>query len=149
MTRTMVRRELLEARARDAGREGERARLRLALGDARGRGHALGGRWWNRDVPGAMCVPAVLIDVDGELTVERAAEELEGWALIVRGATAIAEGALAGRPAGGCEGELDVNGEVPWIVGLTLHGIRAGARRTGHLAPAPTAPPMRSSSPRI
>jgi len=122
-----VRRELLRARAREAGHDGDRARLRLALADVRGRAHALGGRWTNGGVADALCVPAVLIDVEGVLTAERAAREPAGWALLVRGADAIAEGALAGRLAGGCSGELDGGRVAPWAVGLALAGIDAGA----------------------
>jgi ketosteroid isomerase-like protein len=132
----LVRRELLQGRAQDAGPEGDRARLRLALADVRGRVHALGGRWCNGGAAGAMCVPAVVIDVDGELTAERAAQEPDGWALLVRGASAIADGALAGRPAGGCSSELELPGEIPWAIGLALDGVDAGR---GALVTSPSA----------
>ncbi len=122
-----VRRELLRGRARNAGADGERARLRLALADVRGDVHVLGGRWAGSGADAAICVPAMLIDVEGELTAERAAREPDGWALLVRGADAVAEGALDGRPAGGCAGELEGPGSMPWAVGLALGEIRAGA----------------------
>jgi ketosteroid isomerase-like protein len=121
-----VRRALLQGRALGAGPEGERARLRLALADVQGRVSALGGRWSGAPAPDALCVPAVLIEAEGELTAQRAGQEPAGWALLVRGADVIAPGALDGRPAGGCDGELAIDGDMPWAVGLTLGGIEPG-----------------------
>jgi ketosteroid isomerase-like protein len=121
-----VRRALLQGRALNDGPEGERSRIRLALADVQGRANGLGGRWSNGAAPAALCLPAVLVAAEGELTVERAAQEPAGWALLVRGADAIAPGALAGRPAGGCDRELAVDGETPWIVELSLDGIEPG-----------------------
>jgi uncharacterized protein len=130
-----VRRALLRGRARDAGPQGDRARLRLVLTDTRGEAHAIGGRWFTGQAPEALCVPAVLLDVEGELTAERAAQEPSGWALLVRGADSIAEGVLDARPAGGCAGEVAPgevaagapNGAVPWVVDLRLDGIPPGS----------------------
>lgn len=118
-----VRRALLEGRARDAGPQGDRARLRLAIADIRGDARALGGRWTNGAAPAALCVPAVVIDVDGELTAERAARAPAGYALLGRGVTSVAPGALEGRPAGGCDGDCAADGAMPWLAGLELGGL--------------------------
>jgi ketosteroid isomerase-like protein len=132
-----VRRELLRGRARDAGPQSDRARLRLALADTGGQAHALGGRWSNGEPPPALSVPAVLLEVEGELTVERAAQEPPGWALLVRGASSIAAGSVDGRPAGGWDGEqLPDTRAVPWAVGLHLQGIEP-ARGALVSAPSP------------
>ncbi len=130
-----VRRALLQGRARDQGPQGDRARLRLALADTGGQAHALGGRWNNGAGPPALCVPALLVEVEGELTAERAAAAPPGWALLVRGGSSIAAGALDGRPAGGWDDhQLPDTGTVPWAVDLSLDGIEPGR---GALVSAP------------
>jgi len=121
-----VRRELLEGRARDDGPQGARARLRLAVADLRGEAHALGGRWSNGSAPAVLCVPAVVLDVDGELTVQRAAQAPAGYALLVRGASSIEPGALDGRPAGGWDCEEAPDASMPWAVDLQLGDIKPG-----------------------
>jgi ketosteroid isomerase-like protein len=132
-----VRRALLRGRARDEGPEGERARLRLALADTRGQAHAVGGRWNNGSGPPALCLPAMLLEVEGELTAEQAGAVPAGWGLLVRGASSIAAAALEGRPAGGWdEQQLPPTGSVPWAVGLQLDGIYPGP---GALVSAPGA----------
>jgi ketosteroid isomerase-like protein len=121
-----VRRELLAGRARDDGAQGQRARLRMAVADTKGEAHALGGRWTNGSAPPALCVPAFLLDVPGELTAEAAERAPAGFALLVRGATSIAPGSLDRRPAGGCDGELAAEVGVPWAVDLQLDDIKPG-----------------------
>lgn len=130
-----VRRALLRGRARDEGLQGDRARLRQALADVRGQARAIGGRWSNGGPAAALCVPALIVDVDGELTAERAAALAPGWALLLREASAVAPGALDGRPAGGCDGTLEVDGSIPWALDLELGGLEPAQ---GALVAAPT-----------
>ena len=132
----MVRRELLAARTRDEGPDGERARLRTALSSARGNVHALGGRWTDGPPAGALCVPAIVVDADGELSAEQVAGHPTGWALLVRGATAIDPTALDGRPAGGTDGSATVAGDGPWATGLALGTVPATTHGTLVAAPS-------------
>jgi hypothetical protein len=120
-----VRRALLEGRALNEGAEGDRARLRLAFSRCRGNAHVLGGEWSGAGPDGAVCVPALVVDADGELTAERIAALPQGFALLVRDATTIDAAALAGRPVGG-----SANGPVapaggPWATGLALAEVGA------------------------
>jgi ketosteroid isomerase-like protein len=121
-----VRRALLRGRTREEGPHGDRARLRQALADLRGDAHALGGQWSNGGPTAALFVPAIVVDAAGELTAAQVSEQPDGLALLVRGATTIDPAVLDGRPAGGCDGTVDVAGPVPWATGLNLTGLQIG-----------------------
>jgi ketosteroid isomerase-like protein len=131
-----VRQALLEGRTRSAGAEGDRARLRTALTGARGSVHALGGRWSGEAPSDVLCVPAIVLDADGELTAEQVAGQPTGWALLVRGATVVDPSVLEGRPAGGTDGAVTASGETPWVTGLALAAVPAATQ--GVLVAAPS-----------
>ena len=120
-----VRRALLQGRALNEGAEGDRARLRLALSRCRGTTHVLGGEWSDAGPDGALCVPAVVVDADGELTADRIAALPQGFALLVRDASAIDAAALAGRPVGGSANGAVAPAGGPWATGLALAEVRA------------------------
>jgi len=121
-----VRRALLAGAARGEGEQAARAGVALAAGALSGRSvRALGGRW-HGEVPAVLCLPASLIETDGELRAEQLPSQLQGRALLLRGVLSVPVGLLAGAAAVATDAELPSPGSPLWGTGFDLAGLAPG-----------------------
>jgi ketosteroid isomerase-like protein len=105
-----VRRALLAGQALGDGDRAARAAFAFAAGGLSGRSaHAIGGRWHGA-VPAVLGLPAIVIDVAGELRAEQLPGEVAGRALLLRGAEVIAPALIAGAAAVATDGTVEPTG---------------------------------------
>ena len=86
---------------------------------------ALGGRW-HGEIPVALCLPATVIEVDGELRAEQLPGQLRGRALLLRGVASIPPELVSGATAVATDGPLAASGAPLAGTGFDLAGVAPG-----------------------